>query len=104
LPVLLEAESAEWVRYHNIVGVAPEEPFANRVSKWLTGDGDGVVSIDSARLAGVDSELVVPADHSSIHRHPQSILEVRRILRDHVQQVRSQPVVTASQLAPASAN
>jgi hypothetical protein len=51
---------------------------------WLSGEGDGVVSLASAQLDNASSQIVVPADHMSVHRHPQSILEVRRILMQHI--------------------
>jgi pimeloyl-ACP methyl ester carboxylesterase len=84
LPVLLAAPTGPWVKYHNIVGQAPHEGFTNTVSMWLSGEGDGVVSLASAQLDNASSQIVVPADHMSVHRHPQSILEVRRILMQHI--------------------
>jgi pimeloyl-ACP methyl ester carboxylesterase len=44
---------------------------------------DGVVPYSSAHLAGVESELVVPGDHSSFHTAP-AIAELRRILLLHL--------------------
>jgi hypothetical protein len=103
LPVLLEAHSGPWVKYHNIVGQAPHEGFTNTVSMWLSGEGDGVVSLASARLDTAASQIVVPADHMSVHRHPQSILEVRRILMQHIAELESFPYGGAVQYAgPAS--
>jgi pimeloyl-ACP methyl ester carboxylesterase len=84
LPVLMEAPTGPWVKYHNIVGKAPHEGVTNKVAMWLSGDGDGVVSLASAELDNAASQIIVPADHMSVHRHPQSILEVRRILMLHV--------------------
>jgi pimeloyl-ACP methyl ester carboxylesterase len=84
LPVLLEAPNGPWVKYHNIVGQAPHEGVTNKVALYFSGDGDGVVSLASAQLDKAASQIVVPADHMSVHRHPQSILEVRRILMQHV--------------------
>jgi hypothetical protein len=84
LPVLMEARSGPWVKYHNIVGQAPRDGFTNKAAMWLSGEGDGVVSLASAELDTAASQIVVPADHMSVHRHPQSILEVRRILMQHV--------------------
>jgi pimeloyl-ACP methyl ester carboxylesterase len=91
LPVLLEAPAGPWVKYHNIVGQAPREGFTNNVSLWLSGDGDGVVSLASARLDAVASQIVVSAAHMTVHRHPQSILEVRRVLMQHVAELRGSP-------------
>ena len=54
---------------------------------------DGVVPYSSAHIDGTDSELVVPADHFHVHHHPLAILEVRRILLDHLREAdRRQPV------------
>jgi pimeloyl-ACP methyl ester carboxylesterase len=44
---------------------------------------DGVVPYSSAHLAPVESELVVPGDHSSFHT-PPAIAELRRILLAHL--------------------
>lgn len=88
LPVLLAAQQAPWVKYHNIVGEKPKNVFTNLLSG---GAGDGVVTLDSAKLDDVQSQIVVAADHSQVHRHPQSVLEVRRILLQHVSELRTFP-------------
>jgi hypothetical protein len=76
------------VHYHSIIGVAPAN--SAWLERLLGGGrcevGDGVVSFESAHLDGVDSELVVPADHMHVHHHPLAILEVRRILLEHYQE------------------
>jgi len=88
LPVLLTAQHGSWVKYHNVVGDSPQEGFAS----WFDdSDGDGVVSLDSARLDDVESQITVPAEHSGVHRHPQSILEVRRILMQNIDDLRQFP-------------
>jgi hypothetical protein len=43
-------------------------------------------------LDGVSSELVVPADHITIHRHPRTILELQRILLEHLGQIRTHAI------------
>ena len=86
LQVLYECSPAPWVKHHNIVGLVPDEGFIGSVA----GDGDGIVDYESAHLEAVQSEIVVAADHVSVHRHPLSILEVRRILLEHARQLRSQ--------------
>lgn len=68
------------VAHHNIVGVA-----RGRTRKRWT---DGVVTYRSAHRDDVDSELTVRAGHSQVHRHQESIEEVRRVLRDHLQEQR----------------
>ncbi len=91
LPVLLEAPVGPWVKYHNIIGQQPKKGFTNNITKWFSGDGDGVVTLDSARLDNATSQIVVTADHQHVHRNPQSILEVRRILREHIAELESFP-------------
>ncbi len=77
---LLAAERATpGVHYHSIIGVA--------FGKGKDGS-DGVVPYASAHIDGVDSEIVVPADHFRVHQHAGAMLEVRRILREHAQAVR----------------
>ena len=49
----------------------------------MTGKTDGVVAYESAHLEGVASEKIVPLHHST-QGEPETILEVRRILREHV--------------------
>ncbi|TWT35407.1 Alpha/beta hydrolase family protein [Posidoniimonas corsicana] len=88
LPPLLDAPPGPWVSYHNIMGDAPESGWRTLIGS----EGDGVVALDSARLDGspqLDSQLVVPSDHLTLHRHPQSILEVRRILLEQVSELQS---------------
>ena len=46
LPVLLAATPGPWVAYHNVVGHDPDPGWR----EYLVGDGDGVVSLASARL------------------------------------------------------
>lgn len=85
LPMLLAARRAPWVRYHNIVGRKPRKGLLGKV----VGDGDGVVSYASGHLGDAASEVVIGADHLKIHRHPLAVLEVRRVLREHLDQIDS---------------
>jgi hypothetical protein len=90
LPVLLTATPGPWITYHNIVGRVPDLGWRS----WFTDDGDGVVSLTSARLdqmPQVASQIFVPADHVDLHRHPESILEVRRILMEQLADLQSFP-------------
>ena len=68
---------AEGVATHSIIGTGG----------WLFGceRSDGVVPVSSARTAGVESELFVDAKHEDLHRHPETIREVLRILHVHLQ-------------------
>ena len=64
------------VRLHSIAGV-----------RQASGQGsttDGVVPLSSAAHPGVVSQKVVDAEHSAIHRHPETIDEVKRILIEHL--------------------
>ncbi|MEM9186024.1 MAG: alpha/beta fold hydrolase [Planctomycetota bacterium] len=90
LPVLLNAEPGPWVTYHNIVGREPD----SLINDLLGEEGDGVVSVGSASiddLRQVASQIVVPSDHVSVHRHPQSVLEVRRILLEQLEELKNLP-------------
>ena len=80
LSALKNARRAPWVSYHNVVGDAPGTGFG----EFVTGRGDGVVPLTSARTDDARSEIVVPADHVSVHRHPRSILETQRVLTEHL--------------------
>jgi pimeloyl-ACP methyl ester carboxylesterase len=87
LPALLHARTAPWMRYNNIVGEAPPNVFLGRAA----GEGDGVVAASSAHLDHAESQITVPADHVNVHRHPLAVLEVRRILLGHLDELRRQP-------------
>jgi pimeloyl-ACP methyl ester carboxylesterase len=58
---------------------------------------DGVVAYESAHLPTADSEIVVNSPHSC-QGHPRTILEIRRILREH-----AAAVAAAGGAAPAGA-
>ncbi len=60
---------------HSIIAVLGKGPLSGRT--------DGVVSYDSAHIEGVESEKIVRSAHST-QSHPETIEEVRRILRKHV--------------------
>lgn len=83
LPVMLQSPIPADVKYHNIIGVQSKSGFLAKNSER----GDGVVSAESAHLDIAVSEITVDADHMSVHRHPQSVLEVRRVLIEHLDDV-----------------
>ncbi|MEN6459231.1 MAG: alpha/beta fold hydrolase [Thermoguttaceae bacterium] len=87
-PVMLASRRPPWVTYHNIVGVVPRDSWLGK----LTVEGDGVVPRASAHLDDVASEITVAADHSSLHSHPAAVLEVRRILLEHVAELEGRPI------------
>ncbi len=80
-PVLNSLQPPPTVRQHNVVGVVKDRSWW----KWIEEEpGDGVVPVSSARLEQAESEITVTADHQNVHRHPLAILEVRRILLQHL--------------------
>ena len=80
LNLVSQTTTPDSVFHHNIVGVS-----RGNSPKWWT---DGVVTYRSAHREDADSELMVSASHSQVHRHPLAIDEVRRVLREHLRQVR----------------
>jgi len=93
---MLAARRPPWVQYHNIVGVVPKQWWLSK----LAADGDGVVSRTSAHLEGAASEITVPADHTTVHAHPAAVLEVRRILLEHLAELEGRPVESLTQRVP----
>jgi pimeloyl-ACP methyl ester carboxylesterase len=91
LEALLESEQTPFLRHHNIVGRVSHDGVVGSVTQSFLSEGDGVVPLASAQLDEVASQIVVPADHTSVHRHPQSILEVRRILLEQIDELRQFP-------------
>ena len=70
------------VKYHNIIGNVECSKLFEKLSSCAP--GDGVVSLESAKCDGADSELEVAAEHMDVHQHPETILEVRRILIENL--------------------
>jgi hypothetical protein len=85
-PVLVSSPRPPWVTYHNIIGMMPRQGLLGKLAS-----GDGVVAYESAHMDDVASELIVPADHSSVLAHPLAVLEVRRILLQHLADLRAFP-------------
>ena len=80
IPVLAESPNSRRVVYHNIFAVQPQEDR-------LGYDGDGVVEIASAKREDFNSQLMIEATHTTAHRHPLTILELQRILKEHLEQI-----------------
>jgi len=70
---LAELPISTGVEAHSIIAVLEDQDD-------LESGDDGVVSVQSARIEGVESELIVRSNHST-QLHPLTIGEVRRILR-----------------------
>jgi len=79
-----------WVTTHSIIGDVH--------TSALNGPGDCVVPVWSARHPGVVSEVMVPASHTKVHHHPDTIRELERILLEHL---RETGLGTAADAAPA---
>jgi hypothetical protein len=66
---------ADGVVAHSIIAVDSDVP--------LSEGGDGVVKYMSAHIDGVESEKIIRSSHS-VQGNPEAILEVKRILQEHV--------------------
>jgi triacylglycerol esterase/lipase EstA (alpha/beta hydrolase family) len=76
------------VRLHTIIGTGGE-----------LSDGtpaDGVVSVASARHPGTVSERRIDATHTQLTSHPETTIEVVRILKEHLRQLSGPAAVVAS--------
>ena len=78
LQTLRELRVPCWVTTHSIIGNAHQSPIGD--------GGDCIVPVSSARLPGVVSEVTVPAKHTQVHHHPQTIAELERILIQHLRE------------------
>jgi hypothetical protein len=99
LPAMLHAPHAPWVTYNTIIGQLPEHDLLGRV----VGDSDGLVPLASSHDDQAESEVVVPADHMAVQRHPLTILEVRRILLEQAAELRQNPYGPQRVMAPRKA-
>ncbi len=87
---------APWVKWHSIVGILPSKSLVGK----LAAGADGVVSYRSAHLEEAESELIVAADHLTIHAHPLAVQEVRRILLEHLAELQSRPRPSVARWQP----
>jgi pimeloyl-ACP methyl ester carboxylesterase len=71
---LAELPPAPAVKVHSIIAIRPDTPAGDRT--------DGLVTYDSAHVAGVVSEKIVMTGHLC-QDHPEVIIEIRRILGEH---------------------
>lgn len=94
--VMLASYRAPWVRYHNIIGMVPTTGLLGK----LAAGSDGVVSYESAHMDDTKSELIVPANHTTVHCHPWAVLEVRRILLEHLAELRGVPAADLTAVRP----
>lgn len=78
LKALAQRPPLPGVHYHSILAVYHGEG---------KNSNDGVVTYSSAHLDEAESEILVPAHHINVHHHPGAMLEVRRILHQHLQEL-----------------
>lgn len=97
IPVLAETLNSGQVRYHNI--------YAVQKKQYSDGfEGDGLVEVSSARRDDFDSQIMIEATHTTAHRHPLAILELRRILLEHLDAVDSPSSIQLLKHQPPSAD
>ena len=80
LQVLLESPIRPGVVSHSIIAIGDSDP---NDAEQLAAADDGVVEYSSAHIEGVKTEFLVRSPHSC-QSNPATILEVRRILREHL--------------------
>ena len=97
LRLIRETRVPDEVKHHNIVGIKRGSSQSN----WT----DGVVAYRSAHCEDASSEKIVRASHSEVHRHPDAVAEVRRILLEHLRetQLRRFPVIPVKHTVETSA-
>jgi triacylglycerol esterase/lipase EstA (alpha/beta hydrolase family) len=77
-----------YLRLSNDMAISPAVRYHSIIAR-RSGDGpvedsdDGLVPWRSAHLEGAESEKIIPGSHS-IQETPQAILEIRRILHEHL--------------------
>ncbi len=86
--------------YHNVMGSVKEQHW---LQNWTNDsgeapEGDGVVSLASAHCEAADTEITVESEHTTLHQHPRTILEVRRVLAQHA--LRFEATMEARGVAP----
>lgn len=80
------------VKLHSVIGTGGH-PQSGEPS-------DGVVAVSSARHDGVQSQVYVDSKHERLHRHPNAVTEIARIMRQHAAEVDTGREVVAKR-APA---
>ena len=95
---LLTLPTLTGLHRNNIIGHLPPQGFFKPLIR--NNPGDGLVSLESASLPGAESEVEVPATHVAIHCHPQTILEVRRVLYEHLRALKSDTAVVPERVVP----
>jgi pimeloyl-ACP methyl ester carboxylesterase len=94
-PTSVDVLSPSHVVIRALAELPVEAPFHSVIGDrtWAPGLGrtDGVVTYESAHLDGAESELVVVPSEHDVQTHPETILEVQRILREHARRSEGPP-------------
>jgi len=84
------APNNRFVKIINTIPITPGIPYHSIIGDRGRGDtpnsSDGLVPYWSSHLAGAQSELIVPSNHSA-QRNPEAMAEVGRILRLHANKI-----------------
>lgn len=87
------------VDLHNIAGQVEEKSIFPQSEAKFAND-DGVVDVEDAISPVAISKKFVPSEHNHVHQHPETIEEVRRLLKLHWKQRQqskgSPPVIPVS--------
>jgi pimeloyl-ACP methyl ester carboxylesterase len=92
LELLAARPAPAGVHYHSIIGVYHGKG---------THSDDGVVPYKSAHVDDAASELLVPGHHIGLHQQPPALLEVRRILYQHLREADADNTIIPVIHAPA---
>lgn len=84
IEALRAKQPPESTKFHTIYGRIANNSL---LSSSRADKGDGVVSVESATAINSESRLEVNAEHVDVHQNPKTILEVRRILLDHLVEI-----------------
>ena len=81
---IAESPLPKSLSFHNVVGRLDKTGVFGRQTAEDSNVGDGVVALSSAVNDRAISQAFVAAEHSTLHQHPGSILEVRRLLLEQL--------------------
>ncbi len=87
IETMAELPKTDRVIFHNIYGDNSAESWLRFFNSNWSRPGDGIVAVESAQVKDVQSEIGVKEEHAEVHRHPKTIVEVRRILLEHLEQL-----------------
>ncbi len=85
IQVFNERLDTSGVKMHNIAGQVEKKTIFPKPNPKFA-DDDGVVDIKDAFSKVAISKKLVPCEHNHVHQHPDTIYEVRRLLRVHWEQ------------------